>query len=106
MAAIESQAATPCRRYRYVNAQSAAIMSNDEELLTAIIELNRNWLLLAKRLIVEDHANGARLFGLSDELTALIGQLTPAQIEVLSASDQLVCQFNSEGTSIFSSLLH
>lgn len=81
-------------------------MPNDEELLTAIIELNRNWLLLAKRLIVEDRTNGARLFGLSDELTALIGELTPAQIEVLSASDKLVCKFNGEGTLIFSSVLH
>lgn len=96
----------PCRRDRYVNVQLAAIMSNDDELLDAIIELNRNWLFLAKRMIAEDHTNGARLFGLSDEFTALIGRLTATQIEALSASDKLVCKFNSDGGSIFSSVMH
>jgi hypothetical protein len=81
-------------------------MSKDEELQDAIIHFNRAYLLLAQRLICENPDNGARLFGLSDEMTSLIGKLTPEQINALSSADKLVCSPRTDDPSIFSGVMH
>ncbi|TAM48858.1 MAG: flagellar transcriptional regulator FlhD [Paraburkholderia sp.] len=81
-------------------------MSNDDKLQDAIIDFNRMYLLLAKRLICENRENGARLFGLSEEMTSQIGKLTPEQIEALSTSDKLVCGLRTDDPAILSGVMH
>lgn len=81
-------------------------MPNDEDLLDTICDWNRTYLRLANRLILEDHRNGARIFGFSDEMTTLIGNLTPSQIDELASSVELVCQLHTGPASIFSGILH
>jgi len=81
-------------------------MPNDEDLLDTISDWNRTYLRLANRLILEDHRNGARIFGFSDEMTTLIGNLTPSQIDELASSLELVCQLHTGPASIFADILH
>jgi hypothetical protein len=81
-------------------------MPNDEDLLNEISDWNRTYLRLAKRLILEDRRNGARIFGFSDEMTTLIADLTPSQIDALAASVELVCQLHTGPASIFAGILH
>lgn len=84
----------------------AASMSNDEDLLDEISDWNRTYLRLAQRLILEDRRNGARIFGFPDEMTRLVGELTPSQIDALATSVELVCRLHTGPASIFASILH
>jgi flagellar transcriptional activator FlhD len=81
-------------------------ISNDDELQDAIVDFNRTYLLLARQLIRANGAEGARCFGLSEEMASQIGNLTAAQIETLATSDKLVCCLRTDDPTIFASLMH
>lgn len=81
-------------------------MSNDEDLHDEISDWNRAYLRLAQRLILEDRRNGEHMFGFSDDMTTLIGNLTPSEIDALATSVELVCQLHTGPASIFASILH
>jgi flagellar transcriptional activator FlhD len=81
-------------------------MPNDEDLQNEISDWNRTYLRLAQRLILEDRSNGARIFGFSDDMTSLICDLTPSEIDALATSVELVCQLHTGPASIFASILH
>jgi flagellar transcriptional activator FlhD len=81
-------------------------MPNDDGLQDAIIDFNRTYLSLARKFVRENGADGARCFGLSEEMALRIGKLTPAQIEKLAASDKLVCCLRTDDPTIFLGILH
>lgn len=68
----------------------------DLESIQAIAAFNRSYLLLAQRMLGEDPEQAKLALGLSDSMSARIRQLTPAEIEVLADSGDLICQFRAD----------
>jgi flagellar transcriptional activator FlhD len=80
--------------------QSITKMSEIHAFHKAVLEFNRNYLSFANRLIREDRENAKRLLGLTDEMTSIIGKLTPEQIDEFAASDKVVCGIRVEEVEI------
>ncbi|ASW01443.1 flagellar transcriptional regulator FlhD [Paraburkholderia aromaticivorans] len=68
-------------------------MAKNSDSLQAIAAFNQSYLLLAQRMLKENREQAKRALGVSDSMATRISSLTPAEIEVLSDSSELICQF-------------
>ncbi|MDE1180433.1 flagellar transcriptional regulator FlhD [Paraburkholderia sp.] len=71
-------------------------MAEKKDILDAIFEFNKSYLLLAQRMLKNDREQGKRMLGVSDSMANRIMSLTVAEIEALSDSSDLVCQLRAE----------
>src|SRR5882762_4431929 len=74
-----------------------AVMGNppviNEQLLQEVREVNLAYLVLAQHMIRADRAQALYRLGVSEEVSAIIDQLTPAQLMKIAASNQLILRF-------------
>ncbi len=75
-------------------------------IVSEVADLNLAYLLLAQRLVREDHATAMFRLGLSREVADLLGSLSLSQVVKLAASNVLLCRFRFDDHTIFSSLTH
>lgn len=68
------------------------MMEEESDISDAIAKFNLSYLLLAQRMLREDRESGKRMLGVSDVLAGRICSLSPAEMEVLAQSEELVCQ--------------
>lgn len=66
------------------------------ENLQAIAAFNASYLRLAQRMLSENPEKAKLSLGVSDEMASRIRSLTPAEIEILSDSGELICQLRGD----------
>jgi len=72
--------------------------------LDDIREVNLSYLMLAQRLLRENHAAGMFRLGIGSDVADIILGLSPAQLVKLASSNALVCGFRLDDYSLLSSL--
>jgi flagellar transcriptional activator FlhD len=75
-----------------------------EQLLAEIREANLSYLMLAQHMIRDDLPQALFRLGLSEEVAALIGKLTPGQIMKIAAGNMLMCRFRFDDEMVWSLL--
>jgi flagellar transcriptional activator FlhD len=88
--------------------QQEAEMSNppviNEQLLQEVREVNLAYLVLAQHMIRADRAQALYRLGVSEEVAAIIDQLTPAQLMKIAASNQLILRFRFDDDVVWNLL--
>lgn len=77
---------------------------SDQSLLGDIQEINLSYLMLAQRLLRDDHATGMARLGLTEDVADLILQLSPAQLVRLAGSSSVICRFRLNDYELLSTL--
>lgn len=75
------------------------MIDKNTDMLRAISEFNRSYLLLAQRALRQGDIKGGQLLDVSDETAELIGRLTEAQIEDLANRDDLLHAIRTSGAA-------
>ncbi|NJM31934.1 MAG: flagellar transcriptional regulator FlhD [Limnobacter sp.] len=75
-----------------------------ERLLDEIRETNLSYLLLAQQLIREDKKEAAFRLGISEEVAALIAQLTTSQALRIASGSMLMCRFRFDDEVVWNLL--
>jgi flagellar transcriptional activator FlhD len=85
-----------------------AVMSNppavNEQLLQEVREVNLAYLVLAQHMIRADRAQALYRLGVSEEVAAIIDQLTPAQLMKIASSNQLILRFRFDDDVVWNLL--
>jgi flagellar transcriptional activator FlhD len=76
-----------------------------ENLLNEIREANLSYLILAQHMIRADRAEALVRLGLSEEVAAIIDQLTAGQLLKIAASNLLMCRFRFDDRMVWNLLL-
>ena len=76
----------------------------NEQLLQEIREVNLAYLLLAQHMIRADRAQALYRLGVSDEVAAIVEQLTPAQLMKIAATNQLITRFRFDDDTVWNLL--
>nr|WP_144834998.1 flagellar transcriptional regulator FlhD [Cupriavidus gilardii] len=76
------------------------------EVLQEIREVNLAYLLLAQRLVRENHLEAMFRLGVSKEIADILAKLTPAQLVKLAASNMVLCRFRFDDHALLSTLTH
>jgi len=66
---------------------------NTMQLQEGIRDINLSYLMLAQQMIKKDKPAAIFRLGISQELVDVVGNLTPAQIIKMAASNMLLCRF-------------
>jgi flagellar transcriptional activator FlhD len=66
---------------------------NTMQLQEGIREINLTYLMLAQQMIKKDKPAAIFRLGISKDLIDVVGNLTPAQIIKMAASNMLLCRF-------------
>jgi len=66
---------------------------NTMQLQEGIRDINLTYLMLAQQMIKKDKPAAIFRLGISQELVDVVGNLTPAQIIKMAASNMLLCRF-------------
>lgn len=66
---------------------------NTMQLQEGIREINLTYLMLAQQMIKKDKPAAIFRLGISQDLVEVVGNLTPAQIIKMAASNMLLCRF-------------
>ena len=66
---------------------------NTMQLQEGIRDINLTYLMLAQQMIRKDKPAAIFRLGISQDLVEVIGNLTPAQIIKMAASNMLLCRF-------------
>ena len=69
---------------------------NADQILTEIREANLSYLMLAQSLIRADKEQALFRLGISEESSALIALLTPAQMMKIASGNTLLCRFRMD----------
>jgi len=77
-------------------------LMNLAQLQESIRDLNLTYLMLAQQMIKVDQSAAIYRLGLSQEMTALIGGLVPAQALKLANSNTLLCSFRFDENTLLS----
>ncbi|MFM0281994.1 flagellar transcriptional regulator FlhD [Paraburkholderia sediminicola] len=85
-------------RDQNMDRHAGTMMKEKSDILDAIAEFNLSYLLLAQRMLLDDRERGKSMLGVSDAMASRICSLTPAEIEVLADSSELVCQLRADAT--------
>jgi flagellar transcriptional activator FlhD len=75
-----------------------------DQLLEEIREANLAYLMLAQHMIRADRPQALYRLGLSEEVAALIGNLTPGQIMKIAAGNMLMCRFRFDDEIVWNLL--
>src|SRR4030095_15077114 len=73
---------------------------NTEQLLSEIRETNLAYLLLAQRMVKADKASAMFRLGISQEVGAMLGQLSARQNLKMAPSILLLCRFRCDDRAI------
>lgn len=76
----------------------------DNSLLADIREVNLSYLLLAQRMLRDDHAASMFRLGFSAEVADILMRLSPAQLVKLAGSSSLLCRFRFDDYGLLSAL--
>jgi flagellar transcriptional activator FlhD len=76
----------------------------NEQLLQEVREVNLAYLVLAQHMIRADRAQALYRLGVSEEVAAIIDQLTPAQLMKIAASNQLILRFRFDDDVVWNLL--
>lgn len=81
-------------------------MSNtiNEQLLAEVREVNLAYLVLAQHMIRADKAQAMYRLGISDEVAAIVDQLSPAQLMKIAGANQLICRFRFDDDMVWNLL--
>lgn len=71
-----------------------------------IHEINLSYLLLTRRLLVEDKASGMSSLGVLPEVADVLMALSPEEIERLASTSQILCSFRFHDHTVLSALTH
>jgi len=80
------------------------VQSSKVSLLNDIREVNLSYLMLAQRMLHDDHASALFRLGFSEEVAQILMQLSPAQLVRLASSSSLLCRFRFDDRNMLSSL--
>jgi flagellar transcriptional activator FlhD len=69
---------------------------NADQILTEIREANLSYLMLAQSLIRSDREQALYRLGISEDTSAMIALLTPAQMMKIAAGNTLLCKFRMD----------
>jgi len=75
-----------------------------EQLLEEIRETNLSYLMLAQHMIRADLPQALFRLGLSEEVAAMIGKLSPGQIMKIAGGNMLMCRFRFDDEMVWSLL--
>jgi flagellar transcriptional activator FlhD len=78
----------------------------ENSLLADIREVNLSYLLLAQRMLRDDHAAAMFRLGFSEQVADIVVRLSPAQLVKLASSSSLLCRFRFDDYSLLSALTH
>lgn len=76
-----------------------------ENLLNEIREANLSYLILAQTMIRADRTDSLLRLGLSEDVAAIIDQLTAGQLLKIAASNMLMCRFRFDDSMVWNLLL-
>jgi flagellar transcriptional activator FlhD len=76
----------------------------NEQLLQEIREVNLAYLMLAQHMVRTEKAQSRYRLGVSDEVAAIIEQLTPAQLMKIAGSNQLILRFRFDDDVVWNLL--
>jgi flagellar transcriptional activator FlhD len=82
----------------------STIAPSNEQLLQEIREANLAYLVLAQHMIRADKAQALYRLGVSEEVAAIIDQLTPAQLMKIAGSNQLILRFRFDDDMVWNLL--
>jgi flagellar transcriptional activator FlhD len=77
---------------------------NTEQLQEGIREINLTYLMLAQQMIRKDKPSAIFRLGISKDLSEVVGNLTPAQMIKMAASNMLLCRVRFD-ENVFLNLL-
>ena len=76
----------------------------NEQLLDELREVNLAYLMLAQHMIRADKVQALYRLGVSEEVAAVIDQLTPAQLMRIAGANQLICRFRFDDDLVWNLL--
>jgi flagellar transcriptional activator FlhD len=76
----------------------------NEQLLQEVREVNLAYLVLAQHMIRADKAQARYRLGVSDEVAAIVEQLTPSQLMKIAGSNQLILRFRFDDDVVWNLL--
>jgi flagellar transcriptional activator FlhD len=76
----------------------------NEQLLSEIREVNLAYLMLAQHMIRADRSQARYRLGVSDEVAAIVEQLSPAQLMKIAGSNQLILRFRFDDDVVWNLL--
>ncbi len=79
-------------------------MSERDNLLAEVREVNLSYLLLAQRLLNEDYATAVFRLGFSRELADIVRRLSLTQTVKLASSTSLLCRFRFDEGALLTAL--
>ena len=79
-------------------------MSDGDNLLSEIREVNLSYLLLVQRMLNEDFPTAMFRLGFSEEVADILRRLTLSQTVKLASSSLLLCRFRFEEGALLSAL--
>lgn len=82
-------------------------MSNaavNQQLLEEVREVNLAYLVLAQHMIRADKAQAMYRLGVSEEVAAIVDQLSPAQLMKIAGANQLICRFRFDDDIVWNLL--
>ena len=77
---------------------------NTEQILSEIREANLSYLMLAQSLIRADREQALFRLGVSEETTAILEMLSPAQMLKIAAGNTLLCRMRVDDDLVWSLL--
>ena len=80
-------------------------MMKVENLLNEIRDANLSYLILAQTMIRADRTDSLLRLGLSEDVAAIIDQLTAGQLLKIAASNMLMCRFRFDDSMVWNLLL-
>jgi len=76
----------------------------NEQLLQEVREVNLAYLVLAQHMIRADRAQAMYRLGISEEVSAIVDQLTPSQLMRIASANQLICRFRFDDDMVWNLL--
>lgn len=76
----------------------------NEQLLEEVREVNLGYLVLAQHMIRADRAQAMYRLGISEEVAAIVDQLTPSQLMKIAGANQLICRFRFDDDMVWNLL--
>ena len=86
-----------------VNEMGNATVIN-EQLLQEVREVNLSYLVLAQHMIRADKAQALYRLGVSEEVAAILDQLSPSQLMKIASSNQLLMRFRFDDDVVWNLL--
>lgn len=81
-----------------------ARVKSSDDMLAEVRELNLSYLLLAQRMLRDNHATAQFRLGLSKEVADILQRLTLSQVVSLASANSLLCGFRFDDYTLLSAI--